>query len=504
MSGPGPTTMKTIQKRIYAALPRTVSSPTSCSSPVSIPRVRANSASSARSFYTAATSSLPNPSTLSIFDAPSSASGSRPATSPRLSLQPRCEAEGQSNSPSAPLGSPPFTIFHSSLQPNASLTTSHSAFPPLFSFSTNPFSVDSAHDLPHSSRKRHSPRYHLDIGAYGIPKSTNSTRVTGWDGCGQFLRPKHRENPNLAVQVGEDAYFVRDDAMGVADGVGGWSKVKSYGTLHTLLSSCPGLTASHIDVAFCGPFVSSPSAVFARHLMHFCSAEVENARSSSASRLKPNDARCLPRAHFAMQPGHHFTPSIDAHRRGSRPDEVLEDSEDPLESLEDGIDVLVILQRAYEKAMKAHVTPSKPNMTADPVEGVPAPSAYASSPVLSLTPSTPVPLLAGSSTALLAVLDQSLSHSELSTVEPSLGSKATYDAVIKIAHIGDCMGMLIRGDEITWRSEEMWWSVRLVVLSIRFVNPLPVPSVQYPGPTWPIILCHATGRACVHPSGASR
>jgi hypothetical protein len=31
---------------------------------------------------------------------------------------------------------------------------------------------------------------------------------------------------DLAVQIGEDAYFVRDNAMGVADGVGGWSRTR--------------------------------------------------------------------------------------------------------------------------------------------------------------------------------------------------------------------------------------------------------------------------------------
>ena len=35
----------------------------------------------------------------------------------------------------------------------------------------------------------------------------------------------------------------------------------------------------------------------------------------------------------------------------------------------------------------------------------------------------------------------------------------TYDAVIRIAHLGDCMGMLVRGDNIVWRSDEMWWGV---------------------------------------------
>ncbi|KAI8903414.1 phosphatase 2C-like domain-containing protein [Powellomyces hirtus] len=50
----------------------------------------------------------------------------------------------------------------------------------------------------------------------------------------------------LSVQVGEDAYFMRSDAMGVADGVGGWSQYKG----------------------------ANP-ALYSRKLMHYASAEFE-------------------------------------------------------------------------------------------------------------------------------------------------------------------------------------------------------------------------------------
>jgi hypothetical protein len=39
------------------------------------------------------------------------------------------------------------------------------------------------------------------------------------------------------------------------------------------------------------------------------------------------------------------------------------------------------------------------------------------------------------------------------------GTRQGSGAVLKIAHLGDCMGMLVRGEDIVWRSEEMWWSV---------------------------------------------
>ncbi|KAI9088336.1 phosphatase 2C-like domain-containing protein [Phlyctochytrium arcticum] len=50
----------------------------------------------------------------------------------------------------------------------------------------------------------------------------------------------------LSVQVGEDAYFVRSDSLGVADGVGGWAQVKG----------------------------ANP-ALYSRKMMHYASAELE-------------------------------------------------------------------------------------------------------------------------------------------------------------------------------------------------------------------------------------
>ncbi|CAE6344514.1 unnamed protein product [Rhizoctonia solani] len=71
----------------------------------------------------------------------------------------------------------------------------------------------------------------FECGAYGIPK-----------------KAKHTSDESLerAVQVGEDSYFVRPDALGVADGVGGW--------------------AHH--------HVRADSARFARMLMHHCASEM--------------------------------------------------------------------------------------------------------------------------------------------------------------------------------------------------------------------------------------
>lgn len=37
-------------------------------------------------------------------------------------------------------------------------------------------------------------------------------------------------------------------------------------------------------------------------------------------------------------------------------------------------------------------------------------------------------------------------------------------AVLRIAHLGDCMAMLVRGEEIVWRTDEMWWNVSVILL----------------------------------------
>jgi len=57
------------------------------------------------------------------------------------------------------------------------------------------------------------------------------------------------------VQVGEDAYFLRPDAMGVADGVGGWSKAAP---------------------------ATANSALFSKSLMHYCSYELSMLASPPA------------------------------------------------------------------------------------------------------------------------------------------------------------------------------------------------------------------------------
>ncbi|GAA6020737.1 hypothetical protein JCM11491_003514 [Sporobolomyces phaffii] len=65
-------------------------------------------------------------------------------------------------------------------------------------------------------------------GAYGIPKNTNQHTRTAATSKGKEKLIESGEELEggehcLSVSVGEDAYFLRSDSLGVADGVGGWS-----------------------------------------------------------------------------------------------------------------------------------------------------------------------------------------------------------------------------------------------------------------------------------------
>jgi hypothetical protein len=163
----------------------------------------------------------------------------------------------------------------------------------------------------------------------------------------------------------------------------------------------------------------------------------------------------------------------------------------------------MILEQAYENTLKAHVvyasdtmavTNSAPGVsTSSPVSEIGSPQTDydAISPALTLassntsSPANEVkPLMAGSSTALVAILDQvatSTTSTGIRLGDPSL-EDAPDHAVLRIAHLGDSMGMLIRGDEIVWRSEEMWSRVRLLCDTHIIATKSRLP-VQYPVPT---------------------
>jgi len=147
----------------------------------------------------------------------------------------------------------------------------------------------------------------------------------------------------------------------------------------------------------------------------------------------------------------------------------------------EGIDVLQILERAYDRTLKAHVVPADESLSDASRTPSPAPLSLdkqpLNKPIEIPQPSLPsgttkccpkvqmVPLMSGSSTALLAVLDhvanpETISdYSKLPSISTTnLEAEDGHDTVLKIAHVGDCMAMLVRDEEIVWRSEEMWWN----------------------------------------------
>ncbi|KAI0076641.1 hypothetical protein K474DRAFT_1675434 [Panus rudis PR-1116 ss-1] len=443
--------MKTIHKRLYSAIPRPPTVTAAASTSAS--RVRSNSASSSSPPSVSPASSistsrgLHTSSAFPFFDSPPNphSSGARPPPTNIPARQAKAEVEshapfshsgsnsqsgggggGGNNSPqshSQSSNQPPYPLAFTTAQSDASshyptVATSHVNifFPypnlgPVSSFDTG------ANDLLESTYTPSKPgtRYHLDVGAYGIPKHSKGVRIAGCDGRGSvpFAGSPVSKDSCSSVQVGEDAYFVRHNAMGVADGVGGWSRLHKP-----------------------KPDESTASALFARRLMHYCSEEVDAALSTDVDNFCEED-------------------------------ELRDQLKDSLEELTDGLDVLMILEKAYEKTMKAHVKSPEP----------PEQSSTAPSP--SIPPPALQPLMEGSATALLAILDHAPAPTPSSSHLPPPASfffprprvfplsvptgtdkhvspSGHPRAVIRIAHLGDCMGMLIRGEEIVWRTEEMW------------------------------------------------
>ena len=205
-------------------------------------RPRSNSANS-RSFYT-----QPTVSPLAFFDAPpvphTPSPGPRPTTigsSLRL-VQPKPEAETSQQSHNHSHGSAP-PLFSAVLSSSPhSQTQNTSNYPQVFPYLPYPqpahLAPTAAADaqLAESPLDVDRPRYQLDVGAYGIPKSCKPSASNR-----DFLRrrsgPSICEDAILATQVGEDAYFITETAMGVADGVGGWKNRSGVYRSHSLVIS---------------------------------------------------------------------------------------------------------------------------------------------------------------------------------------------------------------------------------------------------------------------------
>ena len=111
----------------------------------------------------------------------------------------------------------------------------------------------------------------------------------------------------------------------------------------------------------------------------------------------------------------------DADLYSEADDDIYAELEDSLEELEDGLDVLMILERAYEKALRSHVCPadqdsspgtsrslspsdSHPEHVSAASSSSTSPTPHSSTSIPEVTPGF-VPLFEGSSTALVAILE---------------------------------------------------------------------------------------------------
>jgi len=154
---------------------------------------------------------------------------------------------------------------------SSSLPASLAALPPMSHYQQILATIPSNMAAPEST-KRTRAAFALESAAYGIPKHRSRGMSSGPVATSSFATSSARgfdtaaassdTDANLAVQVGEDAYFLLPSALGVSDGVGGWSqKGRSQGQPQGQSQS-----SSHT-----GP---SASAQFSRRLMHFCAEEI--------------------------------------------------------------------------------------------------------------------------------------------------------------------------------------------------------------------------------------
>ncbi|KZW01488.1 protein serine/threonine phosphatase 2C [Exidia glandulosa HHB12029] len=147
---------------------------------------------------------------------------------------------------------------------SSSLPSAIAAIPPMSYYHQLLAQIPAGGVAPFPSKKTREA-FSFDCAAYGIPKQrpralspappfVASSMTRGLD---LATSASVDTDLNLAVQVGEDAYFLLPNALGVSDGVGGWAH-----------------RAKGLDTPVPSPGGPSASALFSRRLMHFCADEI--------------------------------------------------------------------------------------------------------------------------------------------------------------------------------------------------------------------------------------
>ncbi|CAO3669239.1 unnamed protein product [Rhizopus stolonifer] len=123
-------------------------------------------------------------------------------------------------------------------------------------------------DFYHPSLSHNAHRYTLQMGVSGYPKKDKVVET--------------QEGIYSSVQVGDDAYFKRHDALGVADGVGGW---------RTHAGANP--------------------ALYSRKLMHYAQLELDRIKTN----VRPQQPPVNPDPIHVLENAYHLT-TLDAQNEG--------------------------------------------------------------------------------------------------------------------------------------------------------------------------------------------
>lgn len=123
---------------------------------------------------------------------------------------------------------------------------------------------------PSSSPPRHVPHFILNASASGIPKQRHQTPAPRDPQASDLL------SKTTAIQVGEDAYYLRPESLGISDGVGGWSSARRKRQQRRVIRF-DGEEGGKLESWVEGEGDADPGR-FSRLLMHFCEREVEDWR----------------------------------------------------------------------------------------------------------------------------------------------------------------------------------------------------------------------------------
>lgn len=207
-------------------------------------------------------------------------------------------------------------------------------------------------------------------GAHGIPKkrhqdaaslSTKSGSANGADDSSQdhFLRILEEFDDGLekrgessfsssAVQVGEDAYFFRSEALGIADGVGGWTsaRARSY-------AAAGGGSAADDDEATIAERARRARAdpgLFSRLLMHYCEREVDAWKRGDPAWLVEGASNGVSDGERPQRSKDGLSMSFSGGDQGGAREDVADGRDDLLRR---PLDPVEVMQKAYERCMDA-------------------------------------------------------------------------------------------------------------------------------------------------------